>query len=65
MSKKEIQELMTRKGWSQADLARKLGMFESTISRWLRGQTKPVGPKKNQLRQMLDEVRAAKKKQAS
>jgi DNA-binding transcriptional regulator YiaG len=40
---KKIKALRKNKGWSQADLAIHLGVQQSTVSRWERGDTKPVG----------------------
>lgn len=57
MKLKDIRELLELKGWSQADLARRLDMHEATVSRWLSGATKPAGPARILMRQWLAEAR--------
>jgi transcriptional regulator with XRE-family HTH domain len=42
MNSIDIAELMRLRNWSQADLARELGMSEATISRWLSGSRQPT-----------------------
>jgi len=37
-----IEELRTRKGWSQEILAHQLGVTQATISNWERGRSRPT-----------------------
>ena len=57
MSRNDILELLDLKGWSQAQLARELGLHESSISLWLSGERNPMGPAKILMRQWLDQER--------
>ena len=34
----KTQELMERKGWNQSDLADKLGIFQQSVSKWLKSE---------------------------
>ena len=37
----ELRQLRQQQGWSQEDLARKLGVSFATVNRWENGKTKP------------------------
>lgn len=39
----KIKTLRQARGWTQLALAEKLGVEQSTVSRWERGQARPVG----------------------
>lgn len=56
----EIIELMRLREWSQAELARQLGLTEGAISRWLSGENTPVPPTRMLLRQWLAAARLEK-----
>lgn len=55
MTCKEIRKLMTLKGWSQAELARRLDLSEAAVCRWFRDDQKPTGPARILMRQWLAE----------
>jgi DNA-binding transcriptional regulator YiaG len=57
MNCKEIRELMTLKGWSQAELARHLDLSEAAVCRWFRDAQKPTGPARILMRQWLAEAK--------
>ena len=40
--RKTIRQLRQEQGWTQADLAERLGASMQTVSRWERGQAKPT-----------------------
>ena len=50
---RKIKALRNKNGWSQADLAAHFGIQQSTVSRWERGETKPVGLYAAKLVEML------------
>ena len=37
----ELKKLRQTRGWSQEDLARKIGVSFATVNRWENGKTKP------------------------
>ena len=37
----ELRQLRQQQGWSQEDLARKIGVSFATVNRWENGKTKP------------------------
>ena len=37
----ELKKLRQQQGWSQEDLARKIGVSFATVNRWENGKTKP------------------------
>lgn len=39
----QIKTLRETRGWTQLQLAERLGIEQSTVSRWERGQSRPVG----------------------
>jgi len=39
----KIKTLREQRGWSQLALAERLGIEQSTVSRWERGLSRPVG----------------------
>jgi len=61
MTPEEIQELLSAKDWSQAELSRQLGVSEAAVSRWFTdpdsGGRNPGGPARRLMRQWLEEVR--------
>jgi transcriptional regulator with XRE-family HTH domain len=55
--KEEIDALMKAKGWkTQADLARAMGVSESTAYRWCEGLAMPIPPLRSKLRELLAEA---------
>lgn len=36
-----LEEVMTRKGWSSADVASRIGVNQETVDRWRRGERNP------------------------
>lgn len=42
MDKDELRQALVDLGWKQSDLARKLGVTTSTVSRWANGEPIPV-----------------------
>lgn len=42
MDKDELRQALDSLGWKQSELARKLGMTTSTVSRWATGEPIPV-----------------------
>jgi transcriptional regulator with XRE-family HTH domain len=63
MSAKEIRELLELRGWSQAELARQLGLHESSVSLWLTEGRTPRGPACILMRQWLIQARQDAQKQ--
>jgi transcriptional regulator with XRE-family HTH domain len=49
----EIRTAREARGWDQAELARRLGMGQQTVSRWERGETAPRGERLQRLRAAL------------
>ncbi|MFG2885326.1 helix-turn-helix domain-containing protein [Streptomyces sp. NPDC048297] len=49
----EIRAAREARGWDQAELARRLGIGQQTVSRWERGQTAPRGERLQLLRATL------------
>jgi DNA-binding transcriptional regulator YiaG len=39
----EIRAFRDKKGWTQANLAREMGVDANTVARWERGEIKPSG----------------------
>lgn len=60
MTKKEIGELLQLNGWTQAELARQVGLTEGAVSRWFTDRT-PSGAATKAMRRMLDEARDRKR----
>lgn len=56
MSRKEIHELLKLTGWSQAELARQVGVTEGAVSRWFTDRT-PSGSATKSMRQLLEDAR--------
>lgn len=44
MRRSEIVRLMKLRGWTQRDLARNLELTSGAVSRWLSGDSVPMGP---------------------
>jgi transcriptional regulator with XRE-family HTH domain len=63
MSKKELEELMELRGWTQADFSRELDMSEASVSRWLDGKRQPTKGTLKLLRQWLEQAREEAKTQ--
>lgn len=40
MSPEELAELLERRGWSQAEAGKRLGVSQQAVSYWLKGQRK-------------------------
>ena len=57
MNPKEILELLQLRGWSQAELARRLETHPTTVGRWVEGK-EPAGPAKILMRLWLEDARA-------
>lgn len=49
-----IRRMRNRLGWTQADLARRLGTDPVTVSRWERGVTRPRPSARKRLRDLFD-----------
>jgi len=56
----DIRELRKAKGWTQAELARKLGTDNVTVSRWERGVSSPRPMARRQLKELLGAPRTPK-----
>jgi transcriptional regulator with XRE-family HTH domain len=63
MKRQEILELMKLRGWTQAELARRLEITEGAVSRWLTGENPPTGPARILMRLWLSEARDEVRKQ--
>lgn len=64
---KTIEELRKARGWTQLELANKLGMTPSTIYNWERGKFEPRATQLRQLARLfgvsMDEIAMVEKKQ--
>lgn len=49
----QIKALRKRRGWTQLDLATRLGVEQSTVSRWERDISRPIGIYLNFLQRLL------------
>lgn len=56
MTRKEIEDLMLLKGWTQRQLAAALQLTEGAVSRWLNSNVPPMGPARILMRQWLDQA---------
>jgi len=56
----DIQTILSNTGWSQASLARKLGVSQSTVSKWLDGTTAPSDDEQIQVVHTLAEITSEK-----
>jgi transcriptional regulator with XRE-family HTH domain len=65
VSVKEIRELLRLRGWSQAELARQLGLDPSAVCLWLSSDRKqmPRGPASILMRQWLEAAREEARKE--
>ncbi|MFC2005327.1 multiprotein-bridging factor 1 family protein [Chloroflexota bacterium] len=52
----KIKECRTRKGWSQENLARNIGVSVHTVLRWETGKTIPSPLAMEKLQKVLDDV---------
>ena len=50
----ELKRIRQLHGWSQEDLARKLGVSFATVNRWENGKTKPSRLAQDKLKQVAD-----------
>jgi transcriptional regulator with XRE-family HTH domain len=50
-----VKTILDIRGWSQSDLAQRLGTTQVTVSRWLAGM-EPRGPKRDQIRELAEEM---------
>lgn len=55
-----IKLLREHRGWSQLQLARRLGVQQSTVSRWESGQSRPIGVYQTFLERLLAGKRVRK-----
>ena len=53
---KRVKELRRKKGWSQEDLARVIGVSLSTVQRWERQDCKPIRLAFRELNKLLKEA---------
>lgn len=51
----EIRRLLEASGWTQEDLAQRIGCRRITVGRWLAGVSAPKGANAKALHQLLDE----------
>ena len=49
----QIKSLREKRGWTQLDLATRLGVEQSTVSRWERDISRPIGVYLNFLERLL------------
>jgi transcriptional regulator with XRE-family HTH domain len=49
----KIKTLREKRGWTQLDLATRLGVEQSTVSRWERDISRPIGVYLNFLERLL------------
>ena len=52
----KVKELRKKKGWTQEDLAREIGISLSTVQRWERKGGKPIRLARRQLERLFQEV---------
>ena len=52
----KVKALRTKKGWSQEDLAREIGVSLSTVQRWERRSCKPTRLAYRELKKLLNEA---------
>ena len=50
----ELRQLRQQQGWSQEDLARKLGVSFATVNRWENGKTKPSRLAQEKIKQVAN-----------
>ncbi|MDD5703363.1 MAG: helix-turn-helix transcriptional regulator [Dehalococcoidales bacterium] len=51
--KEKVRELRIRRGWSQVDMAREMGVSPSTVQRWESKGSQPVRLARRQLRRLF------------
>ena len=51
--KEKVKELRKRKGWTQEDLAREIGVTLSTVQRWEKQGGQPTRLARRELRKLL------------
>ncbi|MFC2010530.1 helix-turn-helix transcriptional regulator [Chloroflexota bacterium] len=54
--KDKVKELRKKRGWTQEDLARQIGVTLSTIQRWEKRGGRPTRLARRELTQLLQEV---------
>ena len=50
----ELKKLRQQHGWSQEDLARKIGVSFATVNRWENGKTKPSRLAQEKIKQVAN-----------
>ena len=50
----ELKKLRQQQGWSQEDLARKIGVSFATVNRWENGKTKPSRLAQEKIKQVAN-----------
>ena len=50
----ELKNIRQQHGWSQEDLARKIGVSFATVNRWGNGKTKPSRLAQDKIRQVAN-----------
>lgn len=50
----ELKNIRQQHGWSQEDLARKIGVSFATVNRWENGKTKPSRLAQDKIRQVAN-----------
>lgn len=49
-----LAEALVAKNWKQADLAKALGIYQQTVSKWVRGETRPRPGDLGRIEEVLD-----------
>lgn len=52
----DLKQLMADRGYTQADLTRRLGVKQGTVNHWLAGRRSPTGWYATKVRQLIDET---------
>ena len=53
----ELKKLRQQQGWSQEDLARKIGVSFATVNRWENGKTKPSKMVQSQIKKISGDAK--------
>ena len=54
--RQKVKELRKRRGWSQEDMAREIGVSLSTVQRWERQGGKPTRLARRELKRLFNEA---------
>ena len=54
--REKVMELRKKKGWTQEDMAREIGVSLSTVQRWERQGGKPTRLARRELKKLFQEV---------